>query len=150
MVILIEKLYLLTIKMEKYLFDTNICVFHFRGKFGVSKKINILKKPQCFISEIVLAELTFGALNSNNPTKQMNLLNEFLRFVNVIPISEVIMDYAKIRLQLKQIGKPVDNFDLLIAATAKHFDLTVVTDNVKHFENIQGLNIENWVDRNII
>ncbi len=98
----------------------------------------------------MLAELTFGALNSNNPTKQMNLLNEFLRFVNVIPISEVIMDYAKIRLQLKQIGKPVDNFDMLIAATAKHFDLTVVTDNVKHFENIQGLNIENWVDRNII
>ena len=80
----------------------------------------------------------------------MNLLNEFLRFVNVIPISEAITDYAKIRLQLKQIGKPVDNFDMLIAATAKHFDLTVVTDNVKHFENIQGLNIENWVDRNII
>ena len=48
---------------------------------------------------------------------------------------------------LQRIGAPIEDFDLLIASAAKARDLTLVTDNVKHFKGIEGLRIENWVER---
>ncbi len=52
-----------------YLLDTNICVHFFRGKFGVSERFEAVKVENCAISEITLAELVFGAENSQNPEK---------------------------------------------------------------------------------
>ncbi len=57
----------------KYLLDTNICIHFFRGRFNLFEKINQVELKNCVISEITLAELIFGAENSDNPRKNHRL-----------------------------------------------------------------------------
>lgn len=54
------------------------------------------------------------------------------------------MEYGEIRYKLEHKGQRVDQFDLLIGATAIHHKMTLVTSNIKHFERMDGLEIENW------
>ena len=58
-----------------------------------------------------------------------------------------ILDYAEIRQYLVSNGLSVEDFDILIGATARHYNLILVTDNVKHFSQMPGVKIENWVRR---
>ena len=58
----------------KYLLDTNICIHFFRGKYGIIERLEDANPDNCAISEITLAELVFGAENSNNQTKTIGLL----------------------------------------------------------------------------
>jgi tRNA(fMet)-specific endonuclease VapC len=53
----------------KYLLDSNICIHFFRGRFGIIDKLKAIELKNCAISEITLAELVFGAENSDNPQK---------------------------------------------------------------------------------
>jgi tRNA(fMet)-specific endonuclease VapC len=132
----------------KYLLDTNICIFFFKGKFNI---VNYLKEKgyqNCCVSEITVAELRYGAENSMNPQKHHELLNCFLKKIAVVPISESIFIFAKEKHRLKKAGMPVhDDFDLLIGATAIQKGLTLVTDNRKDFERLANIKIENWVER---
>ena len=64
----------------------------------------------------------------------------------VIPAFSAYKKYGEIRYSLEHVGKRVDQFDLLIGATAIHHGLTLVTSNTKHFERIEGITIENWRD----
>ena len=75
------------------------------------------------------------------------MIDEFVAVVNVVPFAESIDVFAKEKVRLTSQGTPMDDFDLLIGAAAVQQDLILVTDNVRHFKNIQGLTIENWVER---
>ncbi|HVW01713.1 MAG TPA: type II toxin-antitoxin system VapC family toxin, partial [Planctomycetaceae bacterium] len=55
--------------------------------------------------------------------------------------------YGQLRAQLLDTGTPVDPRDLMIASTALHHNLTVVTHNLRHFEVIPGLRVENWLSK---
>lgn len=101
-----------------------------------------------FISEITVFELRYGAENSNNPVKSHKSVDAFVDGLSIIPIYGSIKRYAKEKVRLRKIGKPMhDEFDFLIGVTALESKLTLVTDNVKHFENLEGLKIENWFKR---
>jgi tRNA(fMet)-specific endonuclease VapC len=77
--------------------------------------------------------------------KSLAAVEEFINGLTVLPLSSCVKVYAKEKVRLRQIGKPInDEFDLLIASPAKTNELILVTDNVKHFKHIQGLRIENW------
>jgi len=132
----------------KYLLDTNICVFFFRGKYDM---LNILRNKgfkNCYISEITVAELRYGAEKSASPPKQHALIDAFTKNIRILHIYDSISEYARIKAALELKGTPIhDDFDLLIAATALHNDLTLVTDNTKHFVNFDGLKVENWIQR---
>lgn len=132
---------------QGFLLDTNICVFLFRGKFGVRDRLNKVEHNNCFISEVTVAELKFGVECSSQRDKNLAILNDFLSEVNILPFESAIDLYAKEKARLKRAGTPVDDFDLLIGCTAKACDLTMVTDNVRHFQHIDGLQIENWIER---
>lgn len=75
------------------------------------------------------------------------MIEELVSVINVIPFAESIEIYAKEKVRLRALGTPIDDFDLLIAAAAVQQELILVTDNVRLFKNIQGLVIENWVER---
>lgn len=66
--------------------------------------------------------------------------------MEIIPISNVLDLFAKEKARLRKAGKPLDEFDLLIGVTAVKYSLTLVTNNVKHFARIEGINIENWTE----
>lgn len=132
----------------KYLLDTNICVFFLRGKLNLDDIIKEKGRENCYISEITIFELRFGAENSGNPSKSHKAVDKFLKGLYIVPIFSSIKLYAKEKVRLRKIGKPInDEFDLLIGVTAIENDLTLVTDNTKDFEKLDGIKLENWFKR---
>lgn len=132
-----------------YLLDTNICIHFFRGKYGVSEQLEPLKADNFAISEITLAELVYGAENSNSTDRNHKLINDFLELITVVPIYDAIMIYGKEKARLKKSGQLISDFDLLIGCTAVANDLIMVTENESEFNRIKRIKIENWVNRNI-
>lgn len=133
--------------MKGYLLDTNICVFLLRQKYGVDRRLSELSPEQCFISEITVAELKYGAYKSNRTEENLALIDVFTNRINVVPFTESIDFYAKEKNRLRAIGTPIEDFDLIIASAAISKSLTLVTDNTKHFARIEGIMLENWVKR---
>jgi tRNA(fMet)-specific endonuclease VapC len=131
----------------EYLLDTNICIHFFRGKFDLKKKFEKIKLENCAISEITLAELVFGAENSDNPDKNHKLIDKFIRRVTIIPIYDSIYLYGKEKARLRKLGTMISDFDLIIGCTSVEKELTLVTENVHEFERISNIRIENWIDR---
>ena len=131
-----------------YLLDTNICIHFFRGKFGVIEKIESNRPENFAISEITLAELVFGAENSKNPKKNHRLIEQLTDIVTVLPIYDSIITYGKEKARLRKLGTMISDFDLLIACTAVEKNLILVTENIRDFERVSGIKIENWIDRN--
>ena len=132
----------------KYLLDTNICVFFLRGKLNLDEIIKEKGYENCFISELTVFELKYGAENSLNPEKSHKAVNNFLKGIKILPISEIGDEYAKIKVKLRKQGTPMhDEFDLMIGVTALFYNLTLVTDNIKDFRFIENLEVENWFDR---
>ena len=129
----------------QYLLDTNICIFHLRRKLNLEEIIEEKGQENCFISEITVLELRFGAENSAYPKKHHEAVDNFLKELTIIPISSCIKLYAKEKVRLRKMGKPMnDEFDLLIGVTAVENKLTLVTNNIKDFEKLKGIKIENW------
>jgi len=132
----------------QYLLDTTTCIFFLRGKINLDDTLREKGRENCYLSEITVVELRFGAENSSNPAKSHKAVDAFLNGLSVIPIFGCIKRYAKEKVRLRKIGKPMnDEFDLLIGVTAIEHKLTLVTDNVKDFERLDGIKIENWFRR---
>ncbi len=131
-----------------YLLDTSICVFFLRGKMDLHKIMKEKGRENCYISEITIFELRFGAENSDNPVKSHKAVDDFINGLSIIPIYGCIKRYAKEKVRLRKTGKPInDEFDLLIGVTSVENKLTLVTDNISDFENIESIKIENWFIR---
>jgi tRNA(fMet)-specific endonuclease VapC len=109
--------------------------------------LNEVGTDNCAISEITLAELVFGAEKSNNPKKNHKLIEKFAGQLSILPIFDAIMAYGKEKARLHKEGKIISDFDLLIGCTSTENDLIMVTENIKEFERIKGIKIENWVQR---
>lgn len=136
--------------MKQYLLDTNICIHWLRGKYNIDAKINEVGFSNCYISEITVAELKVGALLGlrSGAKPQQQGLQQFFSAINIVPITHAIDIYAHEKVRLRLSGTPAhDDFDLLIGATAISQEMIMVTENVKDFQNFQGIVIENWIKR---
>ena len=106
---------------------------------------------QIFASEVTLAELTYGAINSADYERHIKEPEWLRQYVMIYEISDVFEEYGQIRCALNKIdknkAKEVGQFDMLIGATALHYGLTVVTDNIKDFSLMPGVKCVNWVER---
>lgn len=132
----------------KYLLDTNICVHFLRGKFKIDEIIKSKGLNNCYVSEITVLELRFGAENSVNKTQSHKAVDYFLKGIVIIPIFGSIRKYAEEKVRLNKLGKPQnDEFDLLIGATAIENKLILVTENTKDFERLKDITLENWIIR---
>jgi len=131
--------------MKGYLLDTSICVFLFRKHPKVTEQLNKIGYSRCFISDIVLAELRYGAYKSDFVEDNLKLIDNFIKKVHVLPFADSIDVYAKEKVRLRNAGRLIEDFDLLIGCAAKAAELTVVTHNVKHFSHIEGIDMEDWV-----
>lgn len=133
--------------MTQFLLDTNICAFLFRGKYGIEQKLASVGLDNCHISIITYAELYFGCETSNDFDFNYQLLSDFCDNIDIVGIEEVIPIYAKEKARLKREGRLIDDFDLLIGATALHYGMTLATENVRHLERLDGIEVDNWVTR---
>ncbi|MDX2249519.1 MAG: type II toxin-antitoxin system VapC family toxin [Bacteroidia bacterium] len=130
--------------MNGYLLDTNICIYYIKGLYQLDKKFDQTPDESLFISEITLAELKFGVENSENPDKNRRVLSDFLSGIQILPIFDSLDVFAKEKSRLRKSGKPVDDFDLLIGASAIAHNMVLVTNNTKHFDRMAGIIVENW------
>ena len=130
----------------RYLLDTNICIYAINQRSNtVIERLKREGRNNLATSALVAAELAFGSLKSTRPgTKQQ--LQIFLSGLQILPWGEsAIWHYAKQRKLLREAGTPIGEMDLLIASQALGDDLTLVTNNTREFERIEGLRLENWV-----
>ncbi|MBR1800979.1 MAG: PIN domain-containing protein [Bacteroidaceae bacterium] len=137
--------------MEQYILDTCTWIEYFKDRNGVPAHVEAVGRKNLSASEVTLAELTFGAINSNDYERHIKEPQSLKRNITIYDISDVFEEYGLIRCALKEIKKGLDKevgqFDMLIGATALHYNLTVVTDNIKHFSMMPGVKYENWVER---
>lgn len=125
----------------KHLLDTDVLINHLRGKKRIDKEII---EDGTAISIITYAELLYGAYKSANQEKSLDIVKKFLNELSIEIINlnlETVDQYAQIKARLETTGVKLDDFDLLIAASALTSSFILVTKNKKHFTRVLDLKI---------
>ncbi len=130
--------------MKGYLLDTDICISFLKNQYFIKEKILEVGIDQCFISEITIAELTYGAEKSGNIEKHMKDVVKMEALFTVLPIYDSILIYAQQKVNIQRKGVLIPDFDILIGSTSIHKELVLVTNNVKHMVRLEDVTIENW------
>lgn len=130
-----------------YMLDTNICIYIIKKQpASVLERFEQLPLGSVSMSLVTYGELEYGALRSNNLVKALNILEELVNYIPVLPIQQdVAKHYAEIRTDLANKGTPIGNNDLWIAAHTRALGHTLVSNNIKEFERVEKLKFENWV-----
>ena len=129
-----------------YLIDTDILIYLIQGNRSVDTRIQETQPITKAISIVTFGELLYGAKKSTQKEKNLAIV---YRLSEVFPIIEVnrstIEAFSEIKTTLDKRGEKIEDFDVLIAATALSMNYILVTNNTKHFQRIDGLKIENWM-----
>lgn len=132
----------------KYMLDTNICIYAIKNKPEkvFSRMQNKLPEELC-ISAITLAELMHGVEKSAYPSKNYTALLKFISILTVLAFDDdAAQEYGKICAYLQKQGTPIGTMDMLIAGHARSLNLILVTNNVREFQRVPNLKIENWAE----
>ena len=132
----------------RFMLDTNIISELIRNPEGaVQQVVTRVGTPAAAISSIVASELRFGYLKRGSD-RLARLVENMIARVEVISYDDpASTHYPQIHQSLQMSGKPIGPVDLFIAAHARSLDLTLVTDNVREFSRVEGLKLENWIER---
>lgn len=125
--------------------DTDTVSFALRGEGGVVLRLRERRPSEVCISSVTLAELRYGA-DLRQSQKLHALISTFVRDVAVVPFDQVAADrFGLLAADLARQGRPIGAYDTLIAAHALALGLTCITNNLKHFKQVPGLQVESWV-----
>lgn len=129
-----------------YLLDTNICSAHLRRPAGLAHRF-FQYAGRLSISTVILGELYSWAYHRRDPKPPLVAIDAFVRNeVHVILYDpQCAEEFGKLQALLSRKGITAPHSDLMIAATAKVHDLTLVTHNTADFQNIPGLRLEDWL-----
>ena len=131
-----------------YMLDTNICIYLIKNKpLSVFEHMKAHIEDGLCISAIVLAEMEHGVCGSAFPAKATLALKQFLAIVDVLSFDgEAAAEYGKVFTDLRRKGTPIGPMDTLIAAHALASGKTLVTNNIREFERVEGLALVNWAE----
>lgn len=131
--------------MSLFMLDTNTASFAIKGHAGIDEKLQALAPSEWCISAVTCSEMLYGVEKRPEAVKLRRLVHAFLAAARIIPWDQqAAAQHARVRARLEAAGKPIGNFDEMIAGHALAMGAVVVTDNVKHFGRVGGLAIENW------
>jgi len=132
--------------MLRYLLDTNICIYVIKRRpESLLERFN-LNAGHLAISSITLAELMHGAEKSSDPERSLAGVEDFCSRLEVLAYgAKAAQHYGQIRSALERLGTPIGVNDLQIAAHARSEGLTLVSNNPREFERVEGLLYGNWV-----
>lgn len=133
----------------KYMLDTNICIYLIKQKpREVLEKMKQIDRDDVCISSITYSELSYGIEKSAAVERNRIALLLLLANLKILNFDDyAALEYGKVRTELEKHGKPIGALDMLIAAHAKAYDLTLVTNNTGEFSRVSGLKLDNWVNR---
>ena len=125
--------------------DTCIVIAYLKGNRTIAEKLKSCL-PDVAISSVVFGELLYGARASARSTENLKNLRSFAQLIGISDYTRECADvYSQIRLDLRQKGRPSGEADMMIAAIAMADYAILVTDNIKHFEHVENLRLENWL-----
>lgn len=129
--------------MRKYLLDSDILIYFLKGKQEVVEKISHIPMDNLYISRINYTELMYGAYNSARIEQNLKIIEPFLDNFKVLEFEKnASLIFAKEKARLKKSGKIIADMDLMIASIAIENECILITNNLKHFERVQNLQIE--------
>lgn len=132
--------------MLKYLLDTNIVIYVVKRRPASVHEAFNRHHGRMSLSAITLAELMHGAEKSSDPPRNLAVVEDFCSRLLVLPYTDkAAAHYGSIRAALEVAGRPIGVNDLHIAAHARSEGLTLVSNNLREFERVPGLLMENWV-----
>ena len=131
----------------RYMLDTDICSYVLRSRPASVKERFAEAGPDALsISTVVLAELLFGAARHASGAVIRREIRDFVSRLDVLPWDEAAAEhYGDLRAGLERHGRPLGAMDLMIAAHARSRGATLVSNDVRHFEQFEGLLVANWV-----
>ena len=132
----------------RYLLDSNICIYAMKNRpLQVLRRLQNVGRAVVAVSVITVLEMRQGAERSQQRELAHARLDDFFGPMEALSFeaSDALVA-ARLRAQLFRIGRPIGDFDSLIAAQALARDLIVVTNNVDEFERVPDLRIENWAE----
>ena len=133
--------------MTRYLLDTNICIYLIKKHPPeVLARFQQIQLKQLHIPTITLFELYYGIEKNNSQQRNLAALENFIAPLTVIDFTLDAAKKAPIRNALQKKGTPIGAYDLQIAAIALSLNMTLLTNNTREFERVEGLKLENWVD----
>ena len=131
--------------MLKYLLDTNIVIYTIKNRPAAVREIFKRHAGQMAISTVTLGELIYGAERSSQPERNLADIEGFAARLAVLPFDEpAAAHFGQGRAELYRSGKPIGPYDMMIAGHARALGLILVTNNVREFERVPGVRIENW------
>ncbi len=128
-----------------YLLDTDTIIYNLKGDDQVRRSLREHLQEPMKISIITLMELYYGAYKSHRQDANLAKVKSIEQAFEVLPTGQESAEtFARLKMDLERKGTRLDDFDLLIAACALAHNLTLVSNNSKHFGRIAGLRLENW------
>lgn len=125
-----------------FLLDSDRVASYLKNIHGAVQLLGPLFSRGCAISVITYAEIFEGILGGHDRDEAERAWMDLLESVDILAVDTAIADrFARIRAELRTAGRLIPDMDLLIAATAIEYDLTLVTGNRRHFDRIPGLEI---------
>ena len=128
-----------------YLLDTDTIIYSLKGQPAVVKNLREHINDPIKISAVTLMELYYGAYKSQKVESNLAKIKILEHSLDIIPLgkeSAELFGIFKAKLQTR--GTPLDDFDLILASCALAHNLALVTNNIKHFERVEGLKLTNW------
>ena len=136
----------------RFMLDTNsaftsMCIYIIKRKpHQVLERLERIEISDVAISSITLAELEYGVVKSSRPEQNRDALSGFLSPLEILPFDDrAAFQYGKIRTYPESNGQVIGAMDMLIASHAISLSLVLVTNNIREFERIPELQLENWV-----
>lgn len=124
--------------------DTDTVSFLLRGKGNVAMELMKRAPSTVCMSSITLAELRYGAEHRQSK-KLHDLITAVASSIEVMVFGpEAASEFGRIGATLRRSGTPIGELDTMIAGHALSLDLILVTNNIRHFERVPGLRLENW------
>lgn len=129
----------------RYMLDTCTIIYALKRKGDVLGHLMRCEPKDLCISSITYAELMNGACKSEKKEANILALTLFLSAIEIMPFDDAsAQSYGLINSELERKGTPIGRMDALIAGHAKSLDCVLVTDNVREFERVEGLFVEDW------
>ena len=130
----------------RFLLDTDIFIAALKRDPAVLARMEALRPADLILSPIVLGELEVGIGKSQWPRENRQRLDAVISAIPLEPLTgEVGRAYGRIRSTLEREGRVIGANDLWIAAQAQALEIPLVTDNLREFERVEGLALENWL-----
>jgi tRNA(fMet)-specific endonuclease VapC len=131
--------------MLKYMLDTNICIFTIKNRPLTVREAFNRHQGQLCMSSVSLMELIYGAEKSAVPARNLSVVEGFAARLEILVYDEPAATHTgQLRAELARSGNQIGPYDQLIAGHARSKGLILVTNNLREFNRVPGLRVEDW------